>query len=184
MSEAGFPVIETARLRLREIVLADAPALLAIHGDADAMRWFGTDPPTELAQAAKLVENFANLRLQPNPGTRWGIERRSDGRLVGTCGLFKWHRGWQSCTTGYELGREAWGQGLMREALAAVFAWGFEHMSLARIEAQVHPDNAASLRLLRGLGFVDEGLAREAGFWLGQRHDMVQLGLLKREFVA
>ena len=184
MSDADFPVVETARLRLREIVLADAPALLAIHGDAGAMQWFGSDPPTEPAQAEKIVANFAALRTQPNPGVRWGLERKSDGRLVGTCGLFKWNRGWQVCSTGYELARAAWGQGLMREALAAAFAWGFEHMTLARIEAQVHPDNAASLKLLRGFGFVDEGIAREAGFWLGRRHDMVQLGLLRREFAG
>lgn len=30
---SGFPVLETQRLRLREIGDADAPALLAIHGD-------------------------------------------------------------------------------------------------------------------------------------------------------
>jgi ribosomal-protein-alanine N-acetyltransferase len=184
VSEAAFPVIETARLRLREVVLADAPALLAIHGDAGAMRWFGSDPPTGLAQAEKIVASFAALRTQPNPGVRWGLERKADGRFVGSCGLFRWNRGWQVCSTGYELAREGRGQGLMREALAAAFAWGFEHMALARVEAQVHPDNAASLKLLRGLGFVAEGTAREAGYWLGERHDMVQLGLLRREFAG
>jgi len=184
LTVASFPIIETGRLRLREIVPADVPALLAIHGDAEAMRFFGTEPLTDLAQAAKLVENFANQRLQPNPGTRWGVERKSDGRFVGSCGLFKWNRSWQVCATGYELAREAWGQGLMREALAASFDWGFEHMALARIEAQVHAGNEASLGLLRRLGFADEGLAREGGFWLGQRHDMVQLGLLRREFAG
>jgi ribosomal-protein-alanine N-acetyltransferase len=179
-----FPVLDTARLVLREVLHADAPALFAIHGDAEAMKWFGTDPLADLAQAERVVANFAAGRVAANPGTRWAIERKSDGRFVGTCGLFKWNRGWRVCTTGYELAREAWGQGLMREALAAAFGWGFEHMALERIEAQVHPDNAASLGLLRRLGFADEGLAREAGFWLGQRHDMVQLGLLKREFQA
>jgi ribosomal-protein-alanine N-acetyltransferase len=71
----------------------------------------------------------------------------------------------------------------MREALRAAFAWGFEHMALERIEAQVHPENTPSLALLKSLGFVEEGLAREAGFWLGKRHDMVQLGLLRRELI-
>lgn len=35
---SAFPTLQTARLRLREIVPEDAPALLAIHGDAEAMR--------------------------------------------------------------------------------------------------------------------------------------------------
>jgi [ribosomal protein S5]-alanine N-acetyltransferase len=70
----------------------------------------------------------------------------------------------------------------MREALVAAFGWGFEHMQLDRIEAQVHPHNRASMAVLKRLGFVDEGLQREAAAWGGRRHDMVALGLLRREF--
>ncbi len=67
------PTLVTQRLQLREITTADAPQLLAIHGDARAMRWFGTDPLTDLPQAEKLVEVFAAWRKMPNPGVRWGI---------------------------------------------------------------------------------------------------------------
>ena len=56
-------------------------------------------------------------------------------------------------------------------------------MSVDRIEAQVHPLNTPSLALLKKLGFVEEGLMREAGLWMGERRDLVQLGLLRREFV-
>lgn len=181
---SDFPTLETPRLRLREIVAADAPALFAIHGDADAMRWFGTDPLTELAQAEAMVRGFALWRTLANPGTRWGIERKSDGQLVGSCGLFRWDRHWQSCVIGYELGKAAWGSGLMFEALSAVLGWGFEHMALNRVQAQVHPDNAASLAVLRRLGFVQEGHQREAGFWLGRHHDLQLLALLRRDWLA
>lgn len=181
---SDFPILETDRLLLREIVAADAPALFAIHGDGEAMKWFGTDPLTELAQAEKLVETFAGWRQLANPGVRWGLQTRDDGRLVGTCGLFKWNRGWRSCTLGYELGREAWGRGLMGEALAAALAWGFEQMALHRVEAQIHPQNAASIRLARSLGFVQEGHLRDCGFWQGRHHDLLQFGLLRPEFVA
>jgi len=84
-----FPTLETDRLILREILAADAPALFAIHGDADAMRWFGTDPMVDLQQAEQLVETFAAWRQMPNPGTRWGIQRKSDSKLLGSCGLFR-----------------------------------------------------------------------------------------------
>jgi len=86
MSENRFPDLQTERLRLREIVPADAPALLAIHSDREAMRWFGTDPLQDLAQAEQLVNTFASWRLLPAPGTRWGLERKSDGQLIGSCG--------------------------------------------------------------------------------------------------
>jgi len=188
-----FPTLRTSRLLLREIVAADAPALLEIHGDTDAMKWFGRDPITRLDEAEDMVEQFASLRTPPEmaTGVRWGIELRAPGhdpalrgRLVGSCGLFRWLRGWQSCLVGYELARAAQGHGLMREALLAALQWGFEHMLLERVEAMVHVDNTPSLRTLGALGFVDEGVAREAGYWLGRRHDMVRLGLLRREFTA
>jgi [ribosomal protein S5]-alanine N-acetyltransferase len=185
-AETPFPSLSTKRLQLREIVASDAPALLAIHGDRETMKWFGSDPLADLEAADKVIAGFANMRQQPNPGVRWGIVRAHAARggvLLGTCGLFRWNRGWRTCLTGYELARQAQGQGYMTEALRAIFAWGFETMELERIEAQVHPLNTPSLALLRRLGFVEEGLLREAGLWMGERRDLVQLGLLKREFV-
>lgn len=182
MTTTDFPALETPRLLLRELGPADAPALLRIYGDANAMRWFGTDPLTSLQQAEQQIAAFAGWREQPNPGTRWALQCRSSGALLGSCGLFKWNRSWRSCSLGYELGPAAWGRGLMREALHAVLHWGFEQMELERVEAQIHPDNIASLKLAERLGFAQEGRLRQAGFWLGQRHDLLQLGLLRQDF--
>lgn len=183
-SVGDFPTLETDRLILREIVASDAPTLYDIHSDAKAMRWFGSDPIINLQQAEKLVETFASWRKLPNPGARWGIERKSDSQLLGTCGLFKWNRGWRSCIVGYELAQSAWGAGFMLEALSAALTWGFEHMELHRVEAQIHPENVASIRLVRTLRFVKEGRLREAGFWLGEHHDLLQFALLRREHLT
>lgn len=177
-----FPFLTTLRLTLREIVPTDAASLLAIHGDREAMRWFGNDPIASLAEAEKMVQTFASWRKPPVLGIRWAIERDQDRRFIGTCGLFRWNRTWKSCTLGYELARDAWGNGLMTEALHAALAWGFESMALNRIEAQAHPENTASLKLLQRLGFVEEGFQRQAGFWWGKHHDLVQLSLLRREY--
>lgn len=181
-TEPPFPALPTARLYLREIVASDAPTLFHIHRDVDAMRWFGTDPLTTLQEAEQLVERFASWRHAPNPGTRWGIEDRATGALIGSCGLFKWNRGWRVCSLGYELAQPAWGQGFMQEALVAALTWGFEHMALNRVEAQVHPDNLASLKLLDKLGFVQEGVLRQAGYWLGAHRDLIQLSLLRQDY--
>lgn len=174
-----FPVLETPRLLLREIVPADAPALFAIHGNAERMRWFGADPLPDVAAAARLVDIFAGWRKLANPGTRWGLQLKGGGALIGSCGLFSWNRGWRKCSIGYELDAASEGQGLMREALAAMLDWGFAEMQLNRIEAQVHPQNEASLKLAAGLGFVQEGRLRQLGYWGGQYHDMLQLSLLR-----
>ena len=116
---SDFPAFETPRLLLRELVADDAPTLFAIHGDAHAMRWYGADPMIDVRQAQKLIEIFAGWRAMPNPGVRVGLQASPTGLLVGTCGLFKWNRGWKTCTVGYELAHTARGAGLMAEALCA-----------------------------------------------------------------
>ena len=177
-----FPILETPRLLLREIIPADAPRLFDIHGDASLMRWFGVDPLKDIEGAEKLVAMFASWRAQPNPGTRWAIQVKGEPQLCGTCGLFAWNRAWRKCAIGYELAASAQGKGLMHEALTSVLSWGFEQMALNRIEAQVHPDKAASIRSVTRLGFKEEGRLRELGFWGGQFQDMLQFSLLRREW--
>lgn len=177
---SDFPQLATARLVLREIVAADAAAIFAIHGNANIMRYFGADPMTELTQATALIDTFARWRGEDNCGIRWGIEH--NGQLIGTCGLFRWNHAWRSAMLGYELNPSAWGQGLMQEALNAVLHYGFDAMKLNRIEAQIHPDNHASLKLMPKLGFSYEGHLREVGFWGGQFHDFLQFSRLQREF--
>jgi ribosomal-protein-alanine N-acetyltransferase len=177
----SFPTLETSRLTLRELTPSDAPALFDIHRKADAMRYFGTDPLKELEEARKLIEKFDSWRTLPNPGVRWALESRATGELIGTCGLFAWNRNWCKCSVGYELAEGSQGKGFMREALRAAFSWIFEEMGLNRIEAQIHPDNAPSLRLAEQLGFRQEGLLREVARWDGKFRDLLQLGLLRRE---
>lgn len=177
-----FPLLETERLRLREITEDDASALFAIHSDAEHMKWFGSDPVPDLDGARALVRLFAGWRQQPNPGTRWGLELKSQAGLIGSCGLFAWNRSWRKCTLGYELSPARLGTGLMREALEAVLDWGFSAMALNRIEAQVHECNAPSLALLDKLGFVQEGRLRQVAYWGGRHHDLLQCSLLASEW--
>lgn len=179
---SDFPYLETERLLLREIVASDAQDVFAIRKDQPAMRWYGSNPLTSVQEAQKVIDVYAGWRQLPNPGTRWGIQQKSDPRFLGSCGLFKWNRSWKSCVIGYELAASAQGLGFMFEALSAALDWGFEHMGLNRVEAQVHPENVASMKLLSKLGFVPEGCMREAGFWLGSHHDLQQFALLRRDF--
>lgn len=179
-----FPTLYTERLNLREITPADTDALYAIHSDVEAMKWFGADPITDRQHVRLMIDMFAAWRREPNPGTRWGIMARDTGELLGSVGLFRWNRAWSNCIVGYELGRFAWGQGYMQEALTAALDYGFDTMGLHRVQAEIHPDNVASIRLTERLGFRHEGLHREQGYWRGQFHDLACYSLLVNDWVA
>jgi ribosomal-protein-alanine N-acetyltransferase len=181
MTTRTFPHLRTQRLRLRQILPSDGPALFAIHSDVDWMRWYGVEPVTELSQADQLAELFASW-FHAGTGFRWGLERRQDGRLIGTCGLFRWNKSWRNCVIGYEILRECQSQGYMREALATILDYGFNEMDLHRIQAETHPENHASIGLATRLGFRLEGVHREQAFWDGQFHDLNCYSLLEREW--
>jgi ribosomal-protein-alanine N-acetyltransferase len=177
-----YPTLETSRLTLREILESDAESLLQIHGDGEHMRWFGSDPIRDLDGAANLVATFASWRKEPVSGARWAVELRDQPGLIGTCGLFRWNRNCRSCIVGYEIAAAHQGRGYVKEGLKAIITWGFREAQLNRIEAQVHPDNAPSLALLTKLGFLQEGHQREAGYWAGRHHDLLQYALLKTQW--
>ena len=174
--------METERLLLRELRHSDAPTLLEIHGNPQVMLWMGTNALKDLEDAHHKVSRFLAGRDAIVPSIRWGLERKSDGQLLGTCGVFNWAKEWKKCMLGYELGMNAQGQGYMYESLNAILPWVFDHFKLHRIEALIHPDNLASFKLAHKLGFKIEGTLREVAFWNNAHHDMVQLGLLRRDF--
>ena len=167
---------------LRELRHSDAPTLLEIRGNAQVMQWMGMNALQDLEAAHHTVSQFLAGRVATIPSTRWGLERISDGQLLGTCGVFGWAKEWKKCILGYELAVGAQRLGFMHEALSAILPWTVEQLELHRIEALIHPDNLASLKLAQRLGFQIEGTLREVAFWNGAHHDMVQLGLLRRDF--
>jgi ribosomal-protein-alanine N-acetyltransferase len=70
----------------------------------------------------------------------------------------------------------------MREALSSVLAYGFSNMQLHRVQAETHPDNAASIGLATRLGFRFEGVHREQAFWGGRFHDLNCYSLLDSDW--
>ena len=70
----------------------------------------------------------------------------------------------------------------MREALPAILAFGFSAMDLNRIEAFIDPANVASVKIVEGLGFRQEGVLREHAFQDGQPTTSLVYGLLRAAY--
>lgn len=177
-----FPTLESTRLILREIVEDDAAAVFAIRSDINVTRHNTGTPYTEIQQARALIRDMSWNFGSPNE-LRWGIALKNDPDwLIGMCGYNYWIRQDQRASLGYDLAYAHWGQGVMPEALRAIIGFGFQHMELHRVEADVSADNPNSVRVLEKLGFQFEGRLREqyrddTGF-----HDLLLYSLLRHEF--
>jgi ribosomal-protein-alanine N-acetyltransferase len=85
----------------------------------------------------------------------------------------------QACVLGYGLDRTLEGQGYMSEALRAAVGYVFDELGLHRIMANYRPTNERSGRLLRRLGFVVEGYARDYLLIDGEWRDHVLTSLCR-----
>lgn len=98
--------------------------------------------------------------------------------IVGTASLTGVLRGpFQACLLGYGIDESLQGRGLMREALEETLRFAFDSWALHRVMANHLPTNARSAALLRRLGFVVEGYAREYLFIDGAWRDHVLTAL-------
>jgi ribosomal-protein-alanine N-acetyltransferase len=82
-----------------------------------------------------------------------------NGSLAGQVTVSNVVRGaFQSASVGYWVDHAAAGRGVMPTALAMVVDHCFTAVGLHRIEANIRPENGPSLRVMRKLGFREEGL--------------------------
>lgn len=179
---ASVPVLGTERLTLRAIdPEGDLQALFDLFADERVALSTDTGPFTEMWEAQQVMDWFSAI-FTSQQGLRWAITLRDgDGALIGTCGFNIWSRRNNSAEIGYDLMPDFWGRGIAPEAVGAMIEWGFEHMALNRIQADVMVDNGASARVLEKLGFKEEGLQRQGGYWRGEYHDLRYFGLLRED---
>lgn len=177
----ALPILRAERVRLRAIDRDDVDALFEIFSDPDVMRYWSSPPMVHRSEAAHLLarleEHFRNRDL-----FQWGIVRTDEDRVIGTCTLAHLNVANRRAELGFALARPHWRKGLMREALGALLDFGFGELNLHRLEADVDPRNAASLRILERLGFRREGFLRERWLTNGETQDTVLLGLLQKEW--
>lgn len=173
-----FPVLETSRFRLREIMPDDDEVLFAILSDQEVMRYWSSAPYTSIDQARRLIEVIRG-RFREKAAIEWGIVAKDSGRLAGKCSFHRWHKDHFRAEVGYVLARESWGGGVMMEVLPAVLRYGFDGMSLHSVEAMLDPENTRSKRVLERLGFTKEGHLRENFYLNGKFSDTAIYSLLK-----
>lgn len=83
-------------------------------------------------------------------------------KLIGSSIISNVRRGVaQSCSLGYWVGEIYSGKGYMTEAARAILPFVFDRAGLHRIEAACLQTNEPSRRLLKRVGFTEEGVARK-----------------------
>lgn len=181
MDSKTLPVITTERVVLRWISEDDIDGLFDVFSNAEVMRYWSSGPLANREAAADMQREIAASN-ENNTMFKWGLALRESNLVIGTATLFNLNLDNGRAEIGYAMGRPYWGKGYMNEALRALVSHAFEVMNLRRLEADVDPRNAASIRTLERLGFQREGFLRERWHVCGEIQDAFFYGLLRREW--
>jgi ribosomal-protein-alanine N-acetyltransferase len=159
--------LTTDRLQIRSLTADDVDGLHRVFGDPEAMRYVGsTGNARTRAQTAESVAQYMAAEREHGFGL-WAADRRSDGRMIGLCGLTLVEGTGPDVEVVYVLERPAWGQGYATEMARACLEAGFGPFGLERIIALAYPMNAASIQVMRKAGM------RSAGTMNAHHHELV-----------
>ena len=146
--------IETNRLILRPFELSDAEAAFGWFGDPVVMRFTPTGPLKSIEETNTRLAFFMDHQ-KAHGFSKWLVLDRSSGVAIGDSGLLVFQDyGW--IDLGFRFAQQCWGKGLATEAASAWVRAAFDEFRLNRLGAFVHPENAASIRVLEKMGFRQE----------------------------
>ncbi|WP_281218068.1 GNAT family N-acetyltransferase [Nocardia gamkensis] len=148
-------------LRLRPWQMSSADVdLVREAADDELIPLITTVPSVYTAEeAARFIERQWD-RTESGSGYPFVIARASDGKPLGSIGVWSKDLSEGRASIGYWLVRSARGQGIAAHALRTVTAWAFEHLPVSRLQLYVEPWNVASIRTAERAGFRREGLLR------------------------
>ena len=165
-----------ARVSIAPLRLADAREFVASVQASRALHAPWVSPPLNVEAFREKLQ-----RLAPPANHAFAIRRADSAALVGCVELTNIVRGvFLSGYLGYYAFAGHERQGLMAEGLRLVARHAFRELKLHRLEANVQPENLASLALLRRCGFSQEGYSPRYLKIQGRWRDHERWALLAR----
>ena len=172
-----FPVVETARLRLRQMRYTDDKLALRARSEPEVLEHLLIPVMSSLEEVHAWMDKMNN-GVSEDQWVYWGIADKTTDQFMGYIALWKWDRIHRRCEVGYTLLPEYWRKGYMTEAIRAAVDFGKTRMQLHSIEAYLSPENKGSLGALTNAGFQSCGVLRENVFLKGQFRDTLVMDIV------
>ncbi|MEB3828305.1 GNAT family N-acetyltransferase [Phormidium sp. CCY1219] len=184
MSDRTFgdlPSLETPRLLLRKMTLADAVDIFEYASNPKVAQYVTWPVHQSLDDThqflTSVLERYAQQKTAP-----WAIVHKNLRQAIGTCGFVNWHSAHNRAEIGYALSAKYWGCGYMTEAVCTAIDFGFREKGLHRIEGRCKLQNIASARVLEKAGMTFEGILRQQMLKDEVYYDMKIFSILRQEW--
>ena len=143
-------LIETERLLLRKITLADTENMFRLHSDPEVQKYTGEPVVESIAEMEEAIRTRMTDYDRYGYG-RWATVLKDGMHFVGWAGL-AYLPEFDEIDLGYRFLPEFWGSGLATEASQAILTYGFEQLALKKIIAIALKEHQASIRVMQKVG--------------------------------
>jgi ribosomal-protein-alanine N-acetyltransferase len=151
-ARAGRLVLETARLRLRELTPDDLPFVATMMGDPEVMRFY---PKVLTTAEAKGWLDRQLARYAADGHGLWLVQDRETGEPRGQVGLAMQDLdGTREPEIGWLIHHPFWRQGFASEAARGVLRWAFAHRDWDHVISLIRPENTPSQGVAYRLGMA------------------------------
>ena len=134
-------VIQTKRLYLRELTVADAESFFLLNNDEDVIKYTGDNAFESIKDAKIFLENY-NPYQEYGFG-RWAVIDKSNNEFLGWCGL-KYSLEVDEVDIGFRFFKKHWNKGFATESAKACIYYGFEKLNLKTIIGSKYCINKSS----------------------------------------
>jgi ribosomal-protein-alanine N-acetyltransferase len=175
-----MPVLAGNGVTLRELEIADAPALFAMLTTEEVSR-FISPPPTTIDGFERFI---AWTHRQREAGHYVCFAVVPDG-MTSAIGLFQVRSlepGFATAEWGFALGSAFWGTGAFMEGARLVVDFAFDTVGVHRLEARAAVQNGRGNGALRKIGAVQEGVLRRSFVRNGQYLDQALWSILDTDW--
>ncbi|MGD8406317.1 MAG: GNAT family protein [Anaerolineales bacterium] len=151
--------------------------------DSEYMRLLDSDPPH--LRSSKSTKEWMEKELENNTEMCWfAVRALEDDRLLGDITLSVVDWGSRNAFMGIGIGaREFWGKGYGTDAIELLLRYAFTELNLRRVSLNVFEFNERAIRSYEKVGFRLEGRERQVMQREGRRWDIIDMGILKEEWM-
>ena len=176
---AGAKTLETPRLILREMQLADFPYIHAYASDEENGKYMPWGPNNENDTRAFLTRKFKEQASSPRKTFDFGVIDKTTGQFMGACGFMVKSYESQVGFIGYVLKKTYHGRGFATEFSKALLQFGFDELKMHRIEATCDSENIGSFKVMQKIGMQQEALLRGDAVYKGRRRSTIICSIVR-----
>jgi uncharacterized protein len=175
-----LPVLSGQGVTLRELRMADAPALLELLSTIEVAR-FISPPPTTVDGFERFIA-WAKHEQRAGRYACYAVVPEGLDTAIGIFQVRQLEPSFETAEWGFALGKAFWGTSMFAKSARLVLEFAFETVGVHRLEARAAVANGRGNGALAKLGALKEGVLRRSFLRSGEYHDQALWSIVRDDW--